>query len=143
MSRQTRPTTVVSQPPTLSTESVCERFNRSQASWTASCASPTDPSIRYATACRWARWSSNCCVCQSGSSMRSHPRVGIRHTTDERGAADVTAARRLRPDRSKEHPMKRINAHDSTAGGRAIEVTGLRKIYRGGVEAVKGIDFDV
>jgi ABC-2 type transport system ATP-binding protein len=28
-------------------------------------------------------------------------------------------------------------------GGAAVEVRGLRKIYPGGVEAVKGIDFQV
>jgi hypothetical protein len=47
MSTQTRPTTVVSQPPMLSTASVSDRFSRSHASWTASCASPIEPSIRY------------------------------------------------------------------------------------------------
>src|SRR6266545_3825113 len=34
-------------------------LGRSQASWTASSASLSDPSIRYATALRWVRWASN------------------------------------------------------------------------------------
>jgi hypothetical protein len=46
MSRETRATTVVSQPPRFSTPLVSERLNRSQASWTASSASPSEPSIR-------------------------------------------------------------------------------------------------
>src|SRR5436190_13602716 len=50
MSRQTRPTTVVSQPPKLATSSVWARLSRSQASWRASSASVIEPSIRYATA---------------------------------------------------------------------------------------------
>ncbi len=44
MSRQTLPTTVVSQPPRLSIPSV--RCRRSQVSWTASSASCSEPSIR-------------------------------------------------------------------------------------------------
>jgi hypothetical protein len=46
MSRQTRPTTVVSQPPTFLIESSRDWFSRSQASWTASSASVAEPSIR-------------------------------------------------------------------------------------------------
>ncbi|MDH6114703.1 hypothetical protein P3T36_001055 [Kitasatospora sp. MAP12-15] len=46
MSRQIRPTTVVSQPPRLCTSLVSERLSRSQASWTASSASLSEPSIR-------------------------------------------------------------------------------------------------
>ena len=39
-------TTVVSQPPRLATASASERLRRSQASWTASSASLSEPSIR-------------------------------------------------------------------------------------------------
>ena len=39
--------------------------------------------------------------------------------------------------------MKLVHSRDTAADSSAIEVTGLRKIYPGGVEAVKGIDFDV
>jgi len=46
MSRHTRATTVVSQPPRFSTPLVSERLSRSQASWTASSASLSEPSIR-------------------------------------------------------------------------------------------------
>ena len=46
MSRQTRATTVVSQPPRFSTGFPPERSSRSQASWTASSASLAEPSIR-------------------------------------------------------------------------------------------------
>jgi hypothetical protein len=46
MFRHTRPTTVVSHPPRLSTALVSERLSRSQASWTASSASLDEPSIR-------------------------------------------------------------------------------------------------
>ena len=46
MFRQTRETTVVSQPPRLSTPLVSERLKRSQASWTASSASLGEPRIR-------------------------------------------------------------------------------------------------
>ena len=46
MSRHTRATTVVSHPPRFSTALVSARLNRSQASWTASSASLSEPSIR-------------------------------------------------------------------------------------------------
>jgi len=46
MFRHTRATTVVSHPPKFSTPLVSERLSRSQASWTASSASLTEPSIR-------------------------------------------------------------------------------------------------
>ena len=46
MSRQTRATTVVSQPPRLSMPAVSARLSRSQASCTASSASPVEPSMR-------------------------------------------------------------------------------------------------
>jgi ABC-2 type transport system ATP-binding protein len=39
--------------------------------------------------------------------------------------------------------LKLIHTRDSALDAPAIEVSGLRKIYRGGVEAVKGIDFEV
>ena len=55
----TRATTVVSQPPRFSTSLVSERLSLIQASWTASSASLTEPSIRYATARRCGRCSSN------------------------------------------------------------------------------------
>ncbi len=45
-SREIRLTTVVSHPRRLTTSLVSERAIRSQASWTASSASSTDPSIR-------------------------------------------------------------------------------------------------
>ena len=46
MSRQTRPTTVVSHPPRFSTLLVSARLRRSQDSWTASSASLSEPSMR-------------------------------------------------------------------------------------------------
>ena len=46
MFRETRPTTVVSQPPRFSTVAASVRFSRSHASWTASSASLSEPSIR-------------------------------------------------------------------------------------------------
>jgi ABC-2 type transport system ATP-binding protein len=57
---------------------------------------------------------------------RSHPSVEVRQTGDEPQAADVTAG----------CDQEELKMH-------AIEVQGLRKTYPGGVEAVKGIDFDV
>ena len=67
MSRHTRATTVVSHPPRLSTVEVSERLRRSHASWTASSACWAEPSIRNATARRWARWLSNCRASRSRS----------------------------------------------------------------------------
>ena len=46
MSSETRATTVVSHPPRFSTLDVSDRLRRSHASWTASSASLTEPSIR-------------------------------------------------------------------------------------------------
>ena len=46
MSSETRATTVVSQPARFSTRDGSVRVRRSQASWTASSASLTDPSMR-------------------------------------------------------------------------------------------------
>src|SRR5207237_501371 len=57
---------------------------------------------------------------------RSHPRVAGRQGDDDAGAPDVTG-----PREKETTPMT------------SIEVRGLRKTYPGGVEAVKGIDFDV
>jgi ABC-2 type transport system ATP-binding protein len=39
--------------------------------------------------------------------------------------------------------MQLVYAQDTELDGPAIEVRALRKVYRGGVEAVKGIDFEV
>ena len=44
--RHTRATTVVTQAPRLSTQLASDRLSRSQASWTASSASASEPSIR-------------------------------------------------------------------------------------------------
>ena len=46
MFRDTRATTVVSQPPKFSISLASERLSRSHASWTASSASLSEPSIR-------------------------------------------------------------------------------------------------
>ncbi len=46
MLRDTRPTTVVSQPPRFSISSASERLSRIQVSWTASSASLSEPSMR-------------------------------------------------------------------------------------------------
>ena len=59
MSKQIRPVTVVSQAARLVTSSVSARLSLSQASWTASSVSVSEPSIRYATARRRVRCSSN------------------------------------------------------------------------------------
>ena len=93
MSRHTRATTVVSHPRRLSTPLTSVRLNRIQASWTASSASLTDPSMRYATARTCARCSSNCSASRSG--------VGIGHIPPSRSVivltdgtiADVTGPR--------------------------------------------------
>src|SRR5436190_7369795 len=130
MSRQTRATTVVSHPPTLSIPPPFARLSRSQDSCTASSASATEPSIRYATAVKRSRWRSNCSASQSLSLIGSHPRVGSRQRGDERTAVGVTAREGRR--------MRLAYSQDL-----AIGVRGLRKTYDGGVEAVKGIDFDV
>ena len=69
MSRQTRATTVVSQPSRFSTPFAPERLSRSQASWTASSASLGEPSIRYATVRRWPLLASNRSASHSRSSI--------------------------------------------------------------------------
>ena len=75
MSRDTRATIVVSHPPRFSTPLVSQRCSRSQVSWTASSASLSEPSIRYATALRWVRCVSNC----AASSLIGHiPVVAFR-----------------------------------------------------------------
>src|SRR3954469_4899969 len=89
--------------------------------------------MRYATACKCGLCSSNCSTCQSRALM-SHPSVGIRHSSDERAAADVTAAA---THRTREASML------MTKDRPAIDVRGLTKTYDGGVEAVKAIDFEV
>src|SRR5436309_11737894 len=99
MSRETRATTVVSQPARFSPASVSARESRSQASCTASSASLLEPSIRYATDSRCWGWRSNSSVCQS-LRVTSHLRVRIRHLPDERNAAVVTA-RRERHERNR------------------------------------------
>ena len=118
MSRQTRATTVVSQPRMFSTSLVLERLRRNHDSCTASSASLSEPSIRYATASRWARCSSNSLAWRAPSlTVTSSPR-------------DPSLGRRSTTDRcDKEAEM--------------IEVEKLRKVYPGGVEAVAGIDFEV
>jgi ABC-2 type transport system ATP-binding protein len=55
----------------------------------------------------------------------------------------VTAAERLGRQSIEGDPLKLIHTRDSALDAAAIEVRGLRKIYRGGVEALKGIDFEV
>ncbi len=88
MSRHTRATTVVSQPPRFSTPSDPERLSRSQDSWTASSASLGEPSIRYATARSRARWSSNCAASQSSfvtvTFLRRGPSLGMTIQTGSR-----------------------------------------------------------
>jgi hypothetical protein len=59
VSRQIRETTVRSQPARFFTSSASIRASRSQVSWTASSASPSDPSMRYAIARMGPRCSSN------------------------------------------------------------------------------------
>src|SRR5439155_20236574 len=118
MSRQTRATTVVSQPRMFSTSLVSERLRRNHDSCTASSASLSEPSIRYATASKWARCSSNSPACQSPS------------LTVTSSSRDPSLGRRSKTDRcDKETEM--------------IEVEKLRKVYPGAVEAVAGIDFEV
>jgi hypothetical protein len=95
MSRHTRATTVVSHPPRFSTPLVPTRLSRSQDSCTASSASLTEPSIRYATARRWVRFSSNRSASQSRSSIDHIPLDAIRHGNDVPNRTDVT--RRPRP----------------------------------------------
>ena len=62
MSRHTRATTVVSQPRGFSTSLVSARSRRSHASCTASSASASEPSMRYATPRRWLRCGSKSIV---------------------------------------------------------------------------------
>ena len=85
MLRQTRPTTVVSQPFRFSTSLVSVRLSRIQASWTASSASGTEPSIRYATARKCERCSSNRSASHSDSFTGQPSLVGFLTTlTDQR-----------------------------------------------------------
>jgi hypothetical protein len=66
------------------------RSSRTHVSWTASSASLTDPSIRYATARRWDRCRSNCSANQSRRSTAAcHPRATC-HREYGSGSADVT-----------------------------------------------------
>ena len=73
MFSDTLATIVVSQPPRFSTPPVPERLSRSQVSCTASSASLTEPSTRYATVRRCGRFSSNRSASQSCSSIRHVP----------------------------------------------------------------------
>ncbi|GAA5207256.1 hypothetical protein GCM10023323_22040 [Streptomyces thinghirensis] len=73
MSRHTRPTTVVSQPPRLSIRRSSEPDNRSHVSWIASSASAREPSMRYATARRCGRCSSNRTARNSGGFTITSP----------------------------------------------------------------------
>ena len=64
---------------------------RSQASWTASSASASEPSIRYATDRRWGRWSSNSQpASQSESVIRSRSPLRVRQPSDDRNHKNVT-----------------------------------------------------
>jgi ABC-2 type transport system ATP-binding protein len=74
--------------------------------------------------------------------MRSHLSFEVRHSTDERNAAVVTAPGTSAATEGDE-TLKLASAEDASATAPAIQVRALRKIYPGGVEAVKGIDFDV
>jgi hypothetical protein len=67
MFSDTRATIVVSQPPRFSTPPAPARLSRSQVSCTASSASLAEPSMRYATARRCGRFSSNRSASQSCS----------------------------------------------------------------------------
>src|SRR5262249_17894275 len=67
MSRHTRPTTVVSHAPRLATPETSRPLACSQDCWTASSASASEPSIRYATARSAGR-------CASKRSAVTHPR---------------------------------------------------------------------
>ena len=67
MFSDTRATIVVSQPPRFSTPPTPVRLSRSQVSCTASSASADEPSMRYATARRCGRFSSNRSASQSCS----------------------------------------------------------------------------
>src|SRR6266581_2466189 len=120
MSRQTRPTTVVSHAPRFSTAAVSDRLSRSHASWSASSASVNEPSMRYATACSCGRCCSNSSTCQS--------RVLTCHILPSGSVLPV------------DEPTERNVTEVAMV---AIEVRGLTKTYGGGVEAVKGIDLDV
>jgi hypothetical protein len=64
---------LVGQPPRFSMSEASERARRSHASWTASCASTTDPSIRYAAAWRWPPVLLEAVGQPLGFSHRSHP----------------------------------------------------------------------
>src|SRR5947209_3298367 len=132
MSRHTRPTTVVSHAPRLSTARVSERFRRSHASCTASSASLTEPSMRYATERRCAR-------CRSNSSVtRSRLLTVISYLRRTRGRRCDGHTSRLRD--VEKTTTKKEAAEMSTP---TIEVRGLSKTYPGGVEAVQSIDCDV
>src|SRR5438105_1462765 len=131
MSRDTRPTTVVSHAARLVTALASERFRRSHASWTASSASLTEPSMRYATARRCARWRSNSSVTRSRSlTVTSY----LRRTSRRRCDGHTSRLRAV----ERTNPTKEAAMTTST-----IEVRGLSKTYPGGVQAVRAIDFDV
>src|ERR1700682_5084614 len=86
----------------------------------------------------------------SATSARSpsHPSVGIRHSNDERTATDVTAPtvtemQLRRPTNNRRELMPPRSELVPRLEQPAIDVAHLRKTYPGGVEAVKGITFDV
>lgn len=90
MSRQTRPTTVVSQPPRFVMPSESDRLSRSHDSCTASSASVSEPSIRYATA-REARCASKPWGQQLVFGHGTHSPLVFPHCNDVPAPADVTA----------------------------------------------------
>src|ERR1700722_18195962 len=91
----TRPATVVSQARRFSTPETSVRLSRSQVSWTASSASLTEPSTRYATPRRCARCVTNSAASQSASAISSHSfrRNGLsrwRHPCGSGATANIT-----------------------------------------------------
>src|SRR6266852_1260246 len=91
MFKETRATIVVSQPRTFSIGAPSARLARSHASWTASSASASDPNIRYATARRWPRCSSNTSASQPLSATRHISTLCSVNSHDTWRWIDVTA----------------------------------------------------
>ena len=126
MTRHTRATTVVSHPARFSTALVSDRLSRIQDSWTASSASPVDPSIPKATARSCGRCLSNRSVSQSSSLIGHVPprrsviplrlrRAGVTPTEAKEGT--VTTGMR-----TVIHPVKDL-AHSKALFGELLGVT--------------------
>ena len=122
MSRQTRPTTVVSHPPRSSIESGSWRASRSHASCTASSASVRDPRTRCASVRTRARSPSNARAKASAADPARScrpPARESRHGDDDREVAEVTISATVPP------PVGRPGAGVAKRVGATLHQRGL------------------